>query len=301
MSKQNTKLHEFYLKRIEKNKHMQFQKFSEPSGQFETNYLWLINTKFFNLKNSLLILILVLIVSCVPYSKVRYFNDINEIKEPLNNPREQKRISPFDNIYIKVLSTDEKTSQIFNSTEPFRNDVSTISLISYLVDEKGNVNFPFVGDINIGGLTPSQASAKIQKALSEYIANTAVIVKYIDNKVTILGEVDRQGVYSFTDDKINIYQAISLAGGLAKYGDHKNVILIRQVDNKIMQYKLDLSNSKIINTDLYYILPNDVIVIEPHRSVTRSYENVTYNAILSTISTILATITTVILIHSVYK
>jgi polysaccharide export outer membrane protein len=243
--------------------------------------------KFLNFRSSLLVLMLVLVVSCVPYKEIRYFNDINETKEPVNNPREQKRISPFDNIYIKVLSTDEKTAQIFNSTDPLRTDFST-SLISYLVDEKGNIDFPFVGDINIGGLTTSQASSKIQKALSEYIANTAVIVKYIENKITVMGEVEHQGVYPFTDDKLNIYQAVSLAGGLTRYGNHKNVTLIRQVDNKIMQYKLDLSNSKIISSEFYYILPNDIVVIEPLRSVSRSYQNMTYGTILTTITTLIA-------------
>jgi polysaccharide biosynthesis/export protein len=241
------------------------------------------------IQSSLFVLMLVLFVSCVPYKEVLYFNDIKEKKAPVINPREQKKISPFDNLYIKVLSTDEKTAQIFNSTDPFRSELSS-SLISYLVDEKGNINFPFAGEINVGGLTTSLASIKIQKTLSEYISNTAVIVKFIDNKVTLMGEVNHQGVFPFTVDKINIYDAISLAGGLTRYGDHKKVILIRQVNNEIKEYKLDLSDSKVIASETYYILPNDVIVVEPLRAVSRSYQNLTYMTILSTISTMVSVI-----------
>jgi polysaccharide biosynthesis/export protein len=243
--------------------------------------------KIFCFQSSLILLIAVLFVSCMPFKEVKYFNDLGKIPAPANNPREQKKILPFDNLYIKVLSTDEKNALIFNTSDPLRSDLST-ALISYLVDEKGNVNFPFVGDINIGGLTTSQASAKIQKALSEYISNTAVLVKFIDNKVTVMGEVNHQGVFPFTSDKINIYDAIALAGGFTRYGSHKNIYLIRQVNNELKQFKLDLSNSKIIGSENYYILPNDVIVVEPLRNISWSYENITYSTVLTTITTLIA-------------
>ncbi len=115
----------------------------------------------------------------------------------------------------------------------------------------------------MGSLTTSQAAAKIQKALSEYVSNTSVIVKYIDNQVTVMGEVNRQGVFNFTQDKLNIYEALGLGGGVTRYGDRKNIILMRHEGEKIMHYRLNLSDSKIATKDYYYILPNDVIVVEP--------------------------------------
>ena len=158
--------------------------------------------------------------SCVPTSKLSYFNDLDEIEEPGLNPRTQKLIMPFDKIYIKVISIDDKTNQIFNATEEMRVG-SANGILGYLVDEAGNVNFPFVGNINVLSLTTAQASEKIQKALSDYVPNTSVTVKYIDNQVTIMGEVLRQGVYPFTQDKLNIYEALGLGGGLTQYGDRK--------------------------------------------------------------------------------
>ena len=134
-------------------------------------------------------------VSCVPVEKLSYFNDINEIEEPGVNPRTQKLSSPFDKLYIKVLSIDPQTSAIFNSSEEMRYGSADSSVIGYLVDEEGNINFPFVGNINVGGLTTAKAGEKIQKALNDYVSNTSVTVKYVDNQVTVLGEVQRQGVY----------------------------------------------------------------------------------------------------------
>jgi polysaccharide export outer membrane protein len=162
------------------------------------------------------------------------------------------------------------------------------NIIGYLVNEKGNLNFPFVGLINVAGLTTDQASKKIQDALNDYISNTAVVVKYIDNKVSIIGEVQRQGVYTFTQEKLNIYEALSLGGGLTRYGDHKNIVLIRQEGEKVMHYRLNLSDSKIAAKDYYYILPNDVIVVEPLKAVSSSYSNITFTTILSSITTLIA-------------
>ncbi len=137
-------------------------------------------------------------------------------------------------------------------------------------------------------MTAAVAATNIQNALNEYVSNTSVTVKFIDNKVSVLGEVERQGVYGFSQDKLNIYEALSLGGGLTRYGNRKNIVLIRQEDDKIMHYKLNLSDSKIASKEYYYVLPNDVIVVEPMKSVSTSYINNTYITILTSITTLSA-------------
>jgi polysaccharide export outer membrane protein len=161
-------------------------------------------------------------------------------------------------------------------------------VLGYLVDETGNVNFPFVGNINVVSLTTAQASEKIQKALNDYVSNTSVTVKYIDNQVTVMGEVRNQGVFPFIQDKLNIYEALGLGGGLTQYGDRKKIILVRNEGVKIMHYRLNLSDSKIATKDYYYILPNDVIIVEPLKAISSSYQNITYTTILSSITTLVA-------------
>ena len=234
-----------------------------------------------------IILILIFTASCVPLKQLSYFNDLDELVEPGINPRTQKLIMPFDKLYIKVISIDAPTNQIFNDNEEMRSGSSN-GVLGYLVDEVGNVNFPFVGNINVVKLTTAQASEKIQKALGDYVSNISVTVKYIDNQVTVMGEVKNQGVYPFIQDKLNIYEALGLGGGLTQYGDRKKIILIRNEGTKIMHYRLDLSDSKIAAKDYYYILPNDVIVVEPLKALSSSYQNITYTTILSSVTTLIA-------------
>ncbi len=238
----------------------------------------------------LIIVMTVIAVSCVPTSQVSYFNDMEELDQPTVNPRTQKLIKPFDKLYVRVLSIDLQTSQIFNASDELRMGSygNMAGLIGYLVDEEGNINFPFVGKINVLNLTTADAADRIQKALSDYVPQTSIIVKYVDNQVTVMGEVQSQGVYSFSQDKLNIYEALGLGGGITRYGDRKKVILVRNEDGKVMHYRLNLSDSKISNKSYYYVMPNDVIIVEPLKAISTSYSNITYTTILSTITTAIA-------------
>jgi polysaccharide export outer membrane protein len=123
----------------------------------------------FSYFKAIFFLLLVFTVSCVPVEKLSYFNDINEIEDPGVNPRSQKLITSFDKLYIKVLSIDPQTSAIFNSSEEIRYGNAS-SMVGYFVDEAGNVNLPFVGNVNVGGLTTAKAGDKIQKALNDYVS-----------------------------------------------------------------------------------------------------------------------------------
>ena len=248
-------------------------------------------------RSGITILLILLAISCVPTKKLSYFNDINDLEEPVANPKVQKIIMPFDRLYIRVLSIDPGTSQIFNFTEDTRYDLSG-SIVGYLVNENGDINFPFVGDINVANLSTSQAAEKIQKSLNEYVPNTSIIVKLVDNKVSVLGEVNDQGSFSFSQEKLNIYEALALGGGLTRYGNRKGIILLRQEGDKIMHHKLDLSDSKIASKDFFYVLPNDVIIVEPLKSVSTSYQNNTISTFFSAITTLVTVITLALTVYN---
>jgi len=236
----------------------------------------------------LTIILMAFINSCIPLEKISYFNDIDELEKPVANPKTHKVILPFDRLYIRILSIDPQTRLIFDYPQEAMYSNAQDNIIGYLVDEAGNIEFPFVGKINVGSLALEEAGAKIQSALNEYVANTTIVVKFIDNQVTILGEVERQGVYTFAQDKLNIYEALALGGGLSEFGNRKNIILVRQEGEKIMHHKLNLSDSKIASKDYYYVLPNDVVVVEPLKFKSKSFTNVTYTTILTSITTLVA-------------
>ncbi|HNY53884.1 MAG TPA: polysaccharide biosynthesis/export family protein, partial [Bacteroidales bacterium] len=134
--------------------------------------------------NIVFILLVLFASSCVPVRQLSYFNDIEELEKPVVNPKTQKTILPFDRLYIRILSIDPLTREIFNIPDEVRYSPSSNALIGYLVDENGDIEFPFVGKINVGSLTLEQAGNKIEQALGEYVANTTILVKFIDNQVS---------------------------------------------------------------------------------------------------------------------
>jgi polysaccharide biosynthesis/export protein len=218
------------------------------------------------------------------YNKLKYLQNLETSENTVyKNERTSKTVRNFDVLYIKVLSTDEKTSRIF-TPEPNSNNSGMSYLTSYTVNEKGAIYFPFVGEIVVKDLTLEQASGKIQSALSQYLLNTAVIVQFINNHVTVVGEVNSEGDFTFTSDKVTIFQAIGMARGIKYYGDRNKVTVIRTVDDKITYNFVDLGDKNIVASNFYYVEPNDVIVVKPQKSITHTFQNYTFTTILSTIS-----------------
>jgi polysaccharide export outer membrane protein len=225
-----------------------------------------------------------LTTACVPFSKIKYFNDIDELSEPVVNPMKSVKISPFDKLRIIVLSTDEETSSILN----FTGQLTAGTTISYIVDEMGDITFPFAGKIHVGGLTLTDAGEIINKSLSSIITNPEVHISFIDNKITVMGEVYSQGTYPMNKDFLNIYESLALGGGLTQFADRKNVILLRNENNKLTLYKLNLSDSKIASSPLFYILPNDIIIVEPLRNKSWNIQSSTWVTLLSSLSALMS-------------
>jgi polysaccharide export outer membrane protein len=103
-----------------------------------------------------------------------------------------------------------------------------------------------------------------------------------------MGEVVNQGTYQINENFINIYESLALGGGLTEYADRKKVILLRNDNNKLMYYKLDLTTSKISTSPLYYILPNDIIIVEPLRARSFNYQNSMITTFLGALTAILS-------------
>lgn len=239
------------------------------------------------LKGKLLLLFfLVSATSCVPVEKLKYFNDINEITEPVNNPRGPKRILPNDKLDVRVYSLDERTNQLLNSNTGSGSGIaSNIVEIGYLVDEAGNINYPFVGKIHVANLTLEEADTKLAEAITQHLAEATVSIRFVDRNVTLLGEFNSQGVFPFTKDNLTIYEAIALGGGISRFGDRRNVVLIRKEGEKFMYYRLDLSSSRIAEKEYFYVQTNDIIVVEPLKSSSWfNYNNANFGTLSATIS-----------------
>ncbi|MBN2272729.1 MAG: polysaccharide biosynthesis/export family protein [Bacteroidales bacterium] len=239
-----------------------------------------------------------LFMACTPVKKLRYVSQVGHEtdKSEYFNDRSEKTIQPYDYLYVKIYSLDERTNSIFN--DRYSSALHETELISYAVDDKGNINLPFIGVIKVKDLTINQAKEQIEKSLGVYLNNISVVVRYVSNKVTVLGEIARPGQYSFFDEKITVFQAIGFASGTTPYGNLSDVTLIREKDDVIKYHYLDLTNKNIVASEYYYLLPNDIIIINPINAKYRELRDYTLQIVSSLLGSVTTLLSSIILYQS---
>jgi polysaccharide export outer membrane protein len=127
----------------------------------------------------------------------------------------------------------------------------------------GSVDIPYVGSIFVAGKTLAEAKSDIEIVLKEYVSDAAITVKLINNIITVLGEVREPGVFPIYKDRLNLFQALALAGDVSDFGNRYEITIVRQTTDGSIVRELDITDKNIINSEFYYIMPNDVIYVKP--------------------------------------
>ena len=177
-----------------------------------------------------------------------------------------------DDILLIVVSAENPEVTIpFNLPQVQGNVVSTTaSGRSFLIDNDGFIDYPVLGKIKLGGLTRTQATAKLTEMIGNYINAPSIAMKVLNFKISVLGEVLRPGNYTVTGERISILEALSLAGDLGIYGKRKNVLIIHDDEGKKTYTRIDITDPNLLNSPQYYLAQNDVIVVEANRTKLNS-------------------------------
>lgn len=218
---------------------------------------------------------IIVLGSCGSTKDVPYFQNSDSVDLTKSKMLYDAKIMPKDILTITVSTTDDEAALPFNLTVPTpytanqRSTYSQAMLQSYLVDNDGYVEFPKIGMIKLGGLTKAEAEKLIQAKIKPYMSDLEmpiVTVRMSNYKISVLGEVQRPGMYTVTNEKITILEALAQAGDLTIYGVRNNVKLIREdaTGEKII-HVLDLTDANIINSPYYYLQQNDIVYVEPNK------------------------------------
>jgi polysaccharide biosynthesis/export protein len=238
----------------------------------------------------LLFLAAILLSSCVPMKRIRYLQDPKNEKEAKTDFKKPKPVEYLvhrgDNLYIRVNSLDEKRNN-FNVAGDMNNyySESAIYLNSYTVNDSGFVEFPLIGKVQVNNLTIEQIQRELQAKVNDYVKNTVVIVKLANFRVSMLGEFKQPGKYVIYQDKINIFEAIAMAGDVTDFAKRDKVLLLRQSEKGVKTYRINLNDKSILESDLYYLMPNDMVYVEPIKGKPFAFSEFPYVLILSTITT----------------
>jgi len=234
----------------------------------------------------ILILMLLLTSACVSHKKTIYVQDEGK-KLPLKEYEIARQITetiqPGDELYITVSTSDERPTN-FSAVEAFGIDVT---LRSYTVGDDGYIRFPYLRTVNVLGKTLVEVADEIEGELGSFITTPSVIVRFVNKKITVIGEVSGPGVYNFYDKNINLLQAIAYAGDIGTFGNRKHVILIREENNKIYKHRIDLTDENILVSPYYIVKPDDIIYVEPLRIKRWGFETFPYTLVITLLNTAL--------------
>lgn len=208
-----------------------------------------------------------MVTSCGSKKDILYFQDIESF--PINTADKAKyqlRIVPNDNLLITVSTPNPAAAEPFNSISLTNSYTTGLEWKGYLVDGRGEINFPVVGKVAVGGLTKAEAEKLLGDRIANYISNPVVNIRVMNYKISILGEVNRPGTYTITDEKVSLPEAISLAGDLTIYGQRQNIHIYRMENGEKKYYTVDLTSPLVFYSPYYYLQQNDVVYVEPNKA-----------------------------------
>ena len=175
-------------------------------------------------------------------------------------------IQPNDILKITVESLNPEAAIPYNKNGAQGMQVQNIELLrldGYLVSLENTINFPVLGVISTTGMTTLKLESKIRELLMSggHLNNPSVSVRLLNAKVTVLGEVNQPGTYTFTEQNITLLQALGYAGDLTINGKRDDILVTREVDGIRRVSHIDLTSASFMNSDFYFIRPNDVIIV----------------------------------------
>ncbi len=230
-------------------------------------------------------------ISCGTKRNLVYFSDLKDTttyKAAINNQTDPL-IQPDDILSINVSSLNPESNVLFNKgtlipVAPNNKDIGSAAatgnnsstLEGYMVDRAGMVNFPVIGKIKLGGMRREDAQQKITDNLQSYVKNPIVNIRFLNFKVTVIGEVNKPSTFVIPGERINVLEALGMAGDMTTFGKRENVLVIREKEGIRTMQRINLNNKDVFTSPYFYLQQNDVVYVEPENKEKAAQTSVSY-------------------------
>ncbi len=236
--------------------------------------------------------ILLILNSCVIHKELEYVHDKDKSIKSFNETSiPDYKLKPDDELYIQISSLDETTVNMFGNSSTtntmYMGGIQPYgaSLISYSVNKDGYILIPVIGKILAKDKTISQLAITIKDSLSRILNQPLVTIKLVNRYISVIGEVKNPGHYSYSQEKLSIFDALGLGGDITDYGNRNQVILIRNENGKNLRISLDLTESSFLSSDYYFLRPNDIVYVKPLRKKFWGFNQFPFAIVLSALTT----------------
>ena len=237
-----------------------------------------------------------LLSSCKSSRNLVYFSDLPTsavTQTPIENSTEPK-IQSNDLLSISLSSLNPESNILFNSgmllSSNNNNNSASLYKINegYQVDKNGEINFPVMGKVKLADLTMEQATEKMTTQIKQYVKNPIVNIRFMNFKVTVIGEVNRPASFTIPSERINILEALGLAGDMTTFGRRENVLILREKNGVRTTARINLNNKEVLNSPFFYLQQNDIVYVEPDNREKLSQTNLVNRYIPVFVATITA-------------
>ena len=218
------------------------------------------------------------------------------------------RIMPKDELTILVSTTDPSASapfyrkfgQLKEYTAQSQAGLNKADLLTYLVDNEGYIDFPVMGMLKVEGMTTRECEALLREKLQAYLNEVPnVCVRNANYKFSVMGEVTHPGTYTSTNEKVTIFEALSMAGDMTLFSVRDDVQLLREdAQGKREVHHLNLTSLDIANSPYFYLQQNDVIYVKPTKARVASNTLSANSGVWISIMGLLTSITSLIIVAS---
>jgi polysaccharide biosynthesis/export protein len=255
-----------------------------------------------NYSLSLLFLFVVCLPACVPHKQLLYLNDANQEAITTITNQMEVRVQPEDLLSITVSSYNVDASKPFNGeagsmatmAQALQGQQNVAEMLTgYFVDQEGFLDFPSIGKVFVNQKTLSEVKELLLEKLKVFLKDAVVNVRFINLKISVLGEVQKPGVLRLTNKRLTIFEAIGMAGDMTSYSNRANVLLIREKNGKRTTARLNLQSTSIFQSPYYYLQQNDVVIVEPTKAKVNTVADQT-NKVITFVSTGLSVLSVVL-------
>lgn len=244
---------------------------------------------------SLLIITALSFFSCTSNKNLVYLRGIqsnDSLAFPKKNVDPQLQIGEV--LYVRIISINKEINDLFNldnNTNLSNASDASISLKGFTINSNGYIRLPVIDTVLVAGLTITDAERVIQERVDMYFKNATVILKSLNTKISVLGEVNRPGSFVLAKSEINVLEVLAMAGDVNQYGDKRNVTIIRGADGSNITYRIDLTDKNILKNECFYLYPNDVVIVNPLSMKAFRMSSPTFSLFFSGLTALVTTMT----------
>ncbi|MFH0759012.1 MAG: polysaccharide biosynthesis/export family protein [Bacteroidota bacterium] len=241
--------------------------------------------------------------SCTSQKELMYLSnlDTTSVQQFFPMERPDYRIQYQDILYVNLFTLNAEMNDLLNpgsgttnSAYMFR-DPSSSYIYGYTVSDSGTISLPILGEVEVYGLTLSEVKKAVELRAEQYLKDAVVNIRLLSFKFTVIGEVNRPGTFTNYNNQLTVLEAIGMGGDITDYGNRKQVLVVRPSKEGTYTYRINLQDKNLLQSEGYFLLPNDIVIVEPIKSKPFQL-NIPTTSLL--ISTTLTTVSTLILLLS---